>query len=339
LSGRLFGGSIRSGRFAIGFALDLIVRARQDVQNIAIHLLGPPNKALSNKHELRWGEHGRFVLTLIGPRAGKWRDWKDDEGGDALDLIERELSLDRNAALAWLPDNWFGGSVAPVDHAARERRQRADAADQARVTRFKVKVAAEIWSAAEPFSNSPAHTYLEQVRLKGRALPDAVRRCGALRWNGDERSVPGSIGAMIALMTDPVTGESRGIHRTWLNADFDRIERKMLGNWGCVRLWRDDEVTMGLALGEGIESTIAGALVTGRMPAWAALDAGGIATFPVLSGIESISIFVDNDGSGTGQKSSDRCAARWHEAGRSADLFTPRATDTDFNNVLLGRAA
>lgn len=204
--------------------------------------------------------------------------------------------------------------------------------------RFKRQLAADIWNTSASFAGSPAEQYLVRTRFPGWALPDAVYRCGALRWNVDEL-VPDAIGAMIALMTDPATGKATGIHRTYINVELDRIERKMLGPWGVVRLWRDEEVTSGLSIGEGIESTIAGALITGHAPAWAALDAGGVGGFPVLAGIEALSIFVDNDVSNTGQRQSDKCAARWHEAGRSATLFTPRHAGDDFNKVLQGQAA
>jgi Toprim domain len=312
--------------------IDLIARADEDVEAIAVHLLGEPNRRASSSRELRWGEHGRTSLTLSGPRLGKWHDWRDDTGGDALDLVEQELGLDRHAAIEWVRQ-WFGGAAPVVDHVASEQRKRAAEIDDDRVRQFKRQAAADIWNAATPLSGSPAESYLLRTRLGGRPIPEAIYRADALRWAGSEQ-IPGSIGALIALMTDPLTGVPTGVHRTWIDGAFQRIERKMLGQWGCVRLWPDTEVTSGLAIGEGIETTIAGVLLSDRAPAWAAVDAGGLRKFPVLSGIECISIFVDNDDSNTGQAAAEACAARWHEADREACLLTPTAVGADFNSIL-----
>jgi len=321
----------------MGAALDLIQRARDDATAIALHLMGEPNKRLSSRSELRWGDHGRYSLSLTGPRAGKWRDWKDEVGGDAMDMIEAELGLDRAEALQWI-ERWFGGSVEPVDYAKREREREKANAQAERETRRRVELAADIWSTSSPFRGSPAEAYVVKTRLKGLAIPDPVYRGGALRWNADEK-VDGAIGAMIALMTGPVTGKSTGIHRTYIDANGQRIGRKMLGPKGVVRLYPDEAVTIGLSIGEGIESTISGALLTGQTPAWAALDAGNIASFPVLAGIECLSIFVDNDAGGTGQRAAEKCATRWYDAGRSTLLFTPKKTDADFNQILQEKAA
>lgn len=286
---------------------------------------------------MRWGETGRVCLTLAGPRSGKWRDWRDDTGGDALDLIEQHLSLNRAEAIAWV-EEWFGGTIAQIDHHARAEQQKAAAADADRTARFKRQVAADIWNGATAFADSPAERYMLQTRFPGHRLPEAIYRCGALRWSSEE-TVDGSIGAMIGLMTDPVSGKPSGVHRTYIGADFQKVGRKMLGPWGVVRLWRDEEVTSGLSIGEGIESTIAGVLMTKQAPAWAALDAGGIAGFPVLAAIDCLSIFVDNDASSTGQNAAQKCGERWADAGRQATLFEPKRTGADFNHILLERAA
>ena len=65
---------------------------------------------------------------------------------------------------------------------------------------------------------------------------------------------------IVALMTDPVTNEPTGIHRTFLNPDGKKIERKMLGRQGVVRITPDEDVTYGLGISEGVEDALAVAL-------------------------------------------------------------------------------
>jgi hypothetical protein len=51
------------------------------------------------------------------------------------------------------------------------------------------------------------------------------------------------------------------------------------------------------------------------------MDAGNLANFPVLEGIESLTIFADRDQSGTGQGAAAECADRWLDAGREVRIF------------------
>ena len=100
-----------------------------------------------------------------------------------------------------------------------------------------------------------------------------------LRWHT-------GIGALVAVMTEPITGKPCGVHRTFLDADGRKIERKMLGQQGVVRLSPDDHVTVGLGLTEGIEDALA--ILLSRLGSGVGCDgAGAIARFPVLAGIEA----------------------------------------------------
>lgn len=122
-------------------------------------------------------------------------------------------------------------------------------------------------------------------------------------------------------MTDPFTNHAAGIHRTLLNPDGTKRERKMLGRQGVIRLSPDDQVAQGLGIVEGVEDGLA-VLLSGWTPIWAATSAGAIERFPVLSGIESLTIFADADASG--MKAATACAARWTAVGREVCISHPK---------------
>jgi hypothetical protein len=138
--------------------------------------------------------------------------------------------------------------------------------------------------------------------------------------------------AMLALMTHPLTGRPSGTHVTYLHpsgtgkADGDR-PKIMLGRAGVIRLVPDAEVTMGLGLAEGIETALAVMQRSGWQPVWAASSAGAIGRFPVLPGIEALTIFADADG--PGMEAARACCRAWAEAGRDARLVAPPAGDWD----------
>jgi len=134
-----------------------------------------------------------------------------------------------------------------------------------------------------------------------------------------------------------MTGEPRGIHRRPITGEKPMSLGPMAG---CViRLWPDEDVTEGLAIGEGVETTLAAATRiehrgTLLHPAWAAGTKGNIANFPVLAGIEALTILVDNDESGGGQDAAAKCTQRWRDAGREVIRLIPGDVGLDFNDLV-----
>ncbi len=181
--------------------------------------------------------------------------------------------------------------------------------------------AAAIWKASKPIEGTPAAAYLEGRGVKP---VDALRYHPACPYKG------GHVPAMVAAYVDARTNEFRGVHRTRLNPK----DKAMLGpaRGAVVKLTPDEEVTTGLHICEGIETGLA-LIGLGFTPVWACLSAGGIAAFPVLRGIEALTIFVDNDASGTGEWAARECAARWQAEGVEVNAYMTPEIGTDFADL------
>ena len=170
-----------------------------------------------------------------------------------------------------------------------------------------------IWRRTVPVRGTIAETYL---RHRGCALPPAD---SDLRYLAPTDKHPPTLCARVS---DVRTAEPISLHFTRLAADgrgkagSDR-DKLLLGGHrkkdGVIRLWPDEVVTNGLAIAEGIESALCAAYAF--TPVWAAIDAGNLASFPVLAGIKALLIVADNDVSGTGQRAARECAASWYAAG------------------------
>jgi hypothetical protein len=171
-----------------------------------------------------------------------------------------------------------------------------------------MRAAARIWNQTAFIEGTLGWRYF--VEHRGLDLTRLDDLSHVLRWHDS--------GMIVALMTDPITGDGCGIHRTYLNADGTKRDRKMLGLQGVIRLSADEDVTMGLGICEGVEDGLA-ALIMGFRPVWVATSAGGIERFPVLSGIEALTIFADSDE--RGQAAAIKCAERWREAGCEVDIL------------------
>ena len=102
---------------------------------------------------------------------------------------------------------------------------------------------------------------------------------------------------------------------------------------GCIRLWADEEVSYGLGIAEGIETALS--LAWAYAPVWSTIDAGHLAQFPVLAGIESLVIAQDQDPAG--MSAASICARRWAEAGK--EVLVTRQAANDLNDVLIEVAA
>jgi putative DNA primase/helicase len=203
----------------------------------------------------------------------------------------------------------------------------------------KTAIAAAIWREAAPLSGT-----VGQAHLQHRGLVPAPEwftgeplrfhaRCPFKLETGATIKLP----AMVAAMVDIRTNAFRGIHRTALAADGDGKAtiaglgnaKKMLGPaaGACVKLSPDEDVSLGLHLAEGIETALA-CIGMGFRPVWAALSAGGMANFPVLAGIECLTVFADHDEAGC--RAAVLCCERWAQAGIEARYILPHEHHTDF---------
>jgi hypothetical protein len=178
---------------------------------------------------------------------------------------------------------------------------------------YRVRSALRRWETAAPIAGTLAECYLASRGLSYSG--------DAIRYRANDRS-------MVALMTDAISNAPCGVHVTYLDPEGCKIGRKMYGRarGAVVRLSLDKDITLGLAIAEGIETALAAPF----RPVWACLSAGTMAAFPVLAGVEYLTVFADNDASGTGIKAAKACAERWHGARRGATIHIPTETGIDF---------
>ena len=193
---------------------------------------------------------------------------------------------------------------------------------------------------------TPGETYLRDVRkIETRAIDDVSERIDAIGWhpavyfNEPGHALHGrKLGAIIAVMTDQVTAEPTGaISRTYIHEGRKLGKAKTLGSpAGIIRLSEDADVLEGLHLAEGLESALS-AMSKGFRPMWATGSTALMRSFPLLGGIEAISVVADNDANGAGERAAAEVASRWREAGRETHVYL-REVLGDFNDVLLETA-
>ncbi|WP_027152203.1 hypothetical protein [Mesorhizobium sp. WSM2561] len=252
------------------------------------------------------------------------KSFADDDWQDCIDYVRQTCGLP-----AFAPDRT---RVQPrVDH-RQHVNHRID-------TTAGAQQAYRLWRE----SHDPRGTLVEiYLAARGLPLPDEVagnvirfhRHCPFKGADGERLFLPAMICryAPIAGDHDPDAPPS-AIHRTALCMDgSDRrrdVAKQMLGpvTGQCVKLTADEHVCLNLNLGEGIESAL-GCLKGGNWPIWSATTEGIMRRFPLLGGIECLTLFADHDGPGL--SAAQGCAERYAAAGREVFIRWPKGLGRDY---------
>ncbi len=191
---------------------------------------------------------------------------------------------------------------------------------------------AALWNTAKDPLDTPVQSYLGSrcIDLAPELAGDVIRFHKNCPFERERYP------AMLCLVRNIVTNEPQAIHRTALSPDGTAIKRDgktlrlSLGPVaaGAIKLASDEDVCTGLHVGEGLETCLS-ALQLGFAPCWSLISVGGISKFPILGGVEALTILEE-----TGEASAraiDECGQRWRDAGREVWVVSP-TSGSDIND-------
>jgi hypothetical protein len=270
------------------------------------------------------GGHDRFANSL---RKHVWNCRGCGKGGDVIALVMHIHGLDFAGAVELLTG--FSVTRDPKPHAAPS------------VEAVPSEEAARLWREAVDPIDTPVMRYLER-RTVANALPEGAAG-NAIRFHPACKFGLQRVPCMVGLVRNIRTDEPQAIHRTALDLAGHKVsvgglDRMSLGPvaGGAVKLTNDPDVMTCLGVGEGIESTLSMRSIPefGASPVWSLLSAGGIASFPVLPGIECLWIAVDHDENEAGDRAAATCSRRWTAAGQEVFRVRPECFGADLNDVI-----
>jgi Toprim domain/CHC2 zinc finger len=249
-----------------------------------------------------------------------WHCFGCGEHGDRIDWLTRVEDMPRAEAIAVIQD-W----TPPAKTASLPAESKAD----------KLATAIALWNAASSLLGSMGERYLADTRgIDISKLPANIHK--SLRFHPRCPFGSNTAPCILALMRDPLSDAPVGIHRIGLkalNGRIDKLDRKALGMMGVVKLWPADGA---LTVGEGIETVLAAATRLPHdvplIPAWSAVSSGGLAKLPIIPGVRSLVLLVDNDLEGLAAAA--KLEQRWHAAGREVTQLLPDTPGADFNDVV-----
>jgi hypothetical protein len=308
-----------------------LVPASEISRRLAARILQLVRQLLPNGRQMsgQWrvgsvrGEPGSsLAIELGGDRAGLWFDHETGNGGDSLDLVRAVHDVDMSEAYKW-SCRWLR-----IEPGSAEIPQRPPPAPEPKQDPDRWRYS---WQPARPIAGTLAETYFAGRGLsfddpEGRVLRFASQRARKGPEGKLERHP-----ALLCALSDARSGEQCGIINIYLRADgTDRLRDKKAKTVtgraaGAVVMLSDfDAVTSGLIVCEGVETGIA--LFQAEMrPVWPCGGRSTLAKFPLLGGIEALTIAADADEPG-------RCAAaeladRWRDDNREVLIISPPLGD------------
>jgi hypothetical protein len=248
-------------------------------------------------------------------------------GGDTIAMVRHVLGLDFVEGVEFITGE--KQITAPTGEFSDKAAKSAESDDERRAR--DLKSAKRIASEVRPLLGTPGERYLQETRcIDTAAVQDVLARADAIGWHGavylnePAHALHGQrLGCIVGILTDPKSGYPTGaISRTYIGPDLSKVcKAKTLGTpLGVIRLSADDDVLCGLHLAEGIETGLA-SYQLGLRPVWALGSAGAISAFPVLSGVECLTILAEHDEASA--KAVQACGTRWHTAGREVLINRP----------------
>jgi hypothetical protein len=278
---------------------------------------------------------GSFKIVISGRRIGMWADFSTgDEGGDVISLAAYLFELSQSEAARRIAD-MVGLDITRIRVCEVSEKRSLPKADES--VKSRIESAVMLWRQGTDPRGTLVETYLASraLTLAPELVMRVIRFHATCPWRDKTSGELMHIPAMLVVMRNIYTDEVTAVQRTALSQTGEKVGRMALGpkTGAAIKLSANEDVTMGLAIGEGVE-TVLSAMQLGFSPAWALGDANNVRNFPVLSGLESLTIIVDNDESGTGQRAALECSSRWTSAGREVFRVVPDRCGEDINDVI-----
>lgn len=322
-----------------------------------------PNVKMSSQHFIIGdldGNPGKSLVFFRGPKAGAWRDYATEEKGDALILIEKQVTGgDRGQAIIWAKQ-WLG--IDDENHVTFQARRQTARKHKANNDKAIIEKREKMWGIAKAI-------YLNaQVKIVGTMARDYICDRGidlgaklfdmrALRFDPEcyEAETRDKHPALIASISVPYKDKlMMSIHRTYLRFKDDGTvvkldvtnPKKVLGDYGggYIPLWRGQskkilykaDPSEWVVITEGIEDGLSIVMADPSKRVLVAISLGNMGAIKLPNIIKKVILVKDNDENNMAAESSFQAAVKWHmDQGRRVRIFkTPAKYGKDVNDWL-----
>ncbi len=280
---------------------------------------------------------GSFLVYLDGPRRGSWRDFRDNQFGDMLDLPQHILGLNIPEAIEYAKAFLGLGDSDILPEVKRDlEKEKAEAEE---IARKRLRAASFIWSNSRDPRGTKAEAYLQKRHIHLDRFPAAIRyrhlTPASLKKMGIDPVPFGKHGldAIVYAATDDkkvVTGVQQVILDGDIKADVINAKRSN-GLIAEIAAGRFADPEDELHFAEGSETALSAMISTG-VPTWTTFGTSNFNTVPVPKHVKRIVILADVEESGGGITAAIWAAALWRS--RGYDVLIAYTVRGDYNNLI-----
>ncbi|MGC0371941.1 MAG: hypothetical protein DGJ47_000642 [Rickettsiaceae bacterium] len=281
-------------------------------ESIAINLLGEPNKTLSNRSTLRFGNKGSIIVAISGAKAGTWYDFSEHKGGDLFKLVQEKHSCDFKGAAEYLK-NEVGLStteniVDDIEYREKYIKYQAAKREEQKITKAKERKVSRLINKSKAITGETVVAkYLTNHRKINLTTNNQIKQIAGddlKTTNIWRKEIGKSHPALIAFARNE-KGEITGGQELLLNAktnnkaDIAAAKKsfgKIAGSFVTIgeKQLESNKLTI-TVIAEGIETALSIKQAYPDLNVVCSLGISNIKNYPVQNG-EHIIIAADNDG-------------------------------------------
>jgi CHC2 zinc finger len=252
----------------------------------------------------------RFSINV---KKRVWNCRQCSLGGDPIALVMHV----EGCSFAEAVERLTGGAWRPS-----ERKRPIPTSDSGGPAR-EISKARQRWSEGVDPRGTIVEKYLlgRGLELSDDIASEVVRLHRDCPWKSDDGSLV-YVPVMLAVMRSIKTDEIMAVSRRRLTPEGAKVGKpRFLGvaSGAAIKLDADTPLLSGLCICEGAETGIAGRML-GLKPMWCLGSKDAIKAFPILGGVDCLTILAEPDA----EAAVEQCARRWYEAGREVIINRSR---------------
>jgi conjugative transfer relaxase protein TraI len=309
-------------------------------EQLALTLLGEPNKNLSNRHTLRYGKKGSLVMNL---ENGLWYSHEAGEGGNLFDLIQKEQGLsDFKAVLQYASD--FAGHVPQTRKPSSFLLSQENKTSSDKKSGGMLDYAKILYGVSKPLAGTLGAQYLQKHRgLSQFAHADLRFLPKISTYHGEKKTF---VPALLAFAKDPA-GEIHHVQVIRLDpktGNKDPQTKLQKQTYGSIRghgieLNHQADQQGVTYLAEGVETGLSILESNKKAQVLAVLGKSNFANIRLEALANEVILCLDHDGVSTYTNTLiGKAVHRLDAAGKTVRLIFPEAEqphyEGDFNDVL-----
>ncbi|MBX9621542.1 MAG: MobA/MobL family protein [Alphaproteobacteria bacterium] len=261
-----------------GYSVDHVLQATKgQTLSIASELLGEPNSHMSNKTTLRFRNKGSLVVNVSGAHEGLWKDFETGEGGNIIQLVQREKNFSFKDSLSYLGDRLKvtpetilkPSAKVPLEktrqRAVQQAVQQIPSIEDAKERASRLNSVSELQMKSKQIHGTLAETYLRKERgIQGELSFDLryLHKGSTFIYQGERKTLAHDC---LAAFGRTETGSLSSVQLTKLDAQGNRArtsegEKLTKIQYGLAKgsfvTLQEDESNVSVFIAEGVETAL-----------------------------------------------------------------------------------